>query len=50
MLDDHTLRAFARDGYIVVPESLLAAADAEIDALASEEPPPEGAGHGSCYR
>jgi ectoine hydroxylase-related dioxygenase (phytanoyl-CoA dioxygenase family) len=44
LTDDH-LRAFARDGYIlvkgVVPEQLLAAVDSEIDGLLAEDPPPD---------
>jgi ectoine hydroxylase-related dioxygenase (phytanoyl-CoA dioxygenase family) len=46
-LSDDDLRRFAADGYLlvpgVVPEPLLAAADAEIDGLV-EEPPQEGDG------
>ncbi len=44
MLSDGRLVEFARDGYLVIPsvvsEPLLAAADAEIDALLAREPPP----------
>jgi hypothetical protein len=42
------LLQFARDGYLVVPdvvpEPLLAAADAEVDGLLDEAPPAEGTG------
>jgi ectoine hydroxylase-related dioxygenase (phytanoyl-CoA dioxygenase family) len=47
-LTDADLRRFARDGYLllpgVVPESPLAAADAEIDLLINEVAPREGTG------
>ena len=47
-LNDEDLRRFARDGYIVihdvVDESLLAAADAEIDRLIEHVMPQEGDG------
>ncbi len=46
MLSDDQLRAFARDGYLVVPgavpEPLLAAVDADVDRLLAERPPPPG--------
>lgn len=46
LLTDDDLRRFATDGFLVlrdvVPESLLAAADAEIDGLISEIAPDEG--------
>ena len=46
VLSSEELRRFATDGYVVlpnvVPEHLLAAADAEIDGVLSEEPPPHG--------
>ncbi len=46
MLTEDELRTFATDGFVVVPgvvpEPLLAAADAEIDALAASDPPPPG--------
>jgi ectoine hydroxylase-related dioxygenase (phytanoyl-CoA dioxygenase family) len=46
VLDDDHLRTFARDGYLVVPgvvpEALLADADAEIDDLIASEPPQDG--------
>src|SRR5262249_50420036 len=45
-LTDEQVRAFARDGYVVVrdgvPEPLLGAADAEIDGLIADTPPNEG--------
>ena len=48
MLTDEHLRAFARDGYLVVPgvvdEALLAAADEEIDELVATRPPNMDAG------
>lgn len=48
MLTEGQLREFGRDGYLVLPgvvaERLLAAADAEIDALVAESPPPEDGG------
>jgi hypothetical protein len=47
-LTDDDLRTFAREGYLVVPEvvpeSLLAAADREIDHLIDDLPPQEGTG------
>jgi ectoine hydroxylase-related dioxygenase (phytanoyl-CoA dioxygenase family) len=47
-LSDDDLRQFARDGYLllpgVVPETLLAEADREIDGLISEASPHEGDG------
>jgi hypothetical protein len=46
VLSSEELRGFATDGYIVlpgvVPEHVLAAADAEIDGVIAEEPPPPG--------
>ena len=43
-LTDEQLREFGERGYLVIPsvvdEPLLAAADAEIDALIAAEPPP----------
>lgn len=46
MLTEEQLHAFARDGYLVVPgvvgEDLLAAADAEVDAIVAADPPPDG--------
>jgi Phytanoyl-CoA dioxygenase (PhyH) len=46
VLDEGQLREFGDKGYLVlpgvVPQSLLAAVDAEIDALATEKPPPAG--------
>lgn len=46
MLTEEQRRRFAVDGYVVVPgvvdETLLGAADAEVDALMSESPAPEG--------
>src|SRR5262245_28717090 len=45
-MTDDNLRQFASDGYLVlrelVPESLLAAADAEIDEFIAETEPDEG--------
>ena len=47
-LVEEDLRRFARDGYLVVPdvvpEPLLAAADAEVDGLLDDVPPAEGTG------
>jgi hypothetical protein len=47
-LTDEQLRQFADEGYVVVrnvvSETLLAAADAEIDGLIAETPPAEGGG------
>ena len=50
MIDEGQLREFGNKGYLVlpgvVPESLLAPVDAEIDALIAESPPPADAtGH-----
>jgi hypothetical protein len=46
MLTEEQLGEFARKGYLVLPgvvaERLLASADAEIDALVAESPPPAG--------
>jgi hypothetical protein len=46
VLSERQLREFGENGYLVlpgaVPESLLAPADAEIDALVAESPPPAG--------
>jgi hypothetical protein len=46
MLSGRQLRDFATDGFIVVPgvvpEQLLAAADAEVDATLAADPPPSG--------
>jgi ectoine hydroxylase-related dioxygenase (phytanoyl-CoA dioxygenase family) len=46
VLTDEQRRRFSRDGYVVVPaimpEELLVAADAEIDGLMAELPPPAG--------
>jgi Phytanoyl-CoA dioxygenase (PhyH) len=54
VLSEGQLREFGRSGYLVVPgvvaERLLAAADAEIDALVAESPPPAGAGFHSYAR
>ena len=48
LLTDADLREFATEGYVllrrVVPESLLAAADAEIDGLIAGTAPDEGDG------
>lgn len=47
MLTEGQLREFGSKGYLVLPgvvaERLLAPADAEIDALLAESPPPAGA-------
>ena len=47
-LRDDDLRQFGADGYVlvrdVIPESLLSAADVEIDGLINEVPPQEGDG------
>jgi hypothetical protein len=49
VLTEGQLREFGRQGYLVlkgvVPERLLASADAEIDALVAENPPPEPGFH-----
>jgi hypothetical protein len=55
MLTDDQLRTFGRSGYLVVeqvvPEHLLARADAEIDRFVADEPPPAGTvGHHSYWR
>lgn len=46
MLNDEQLRAFARDGYVVVPgavgEEYLAAAEAEAEATIAADLPPDG--------
>jgi ectoine hydroxylase-related dioxygenase (phytanoyl-CoA dioxygenase family) len=46
VLTDEQLAAFGRDGYLVVPdvvpEALLAAADAEVDAVVAADAPPAG--------
>jgi len=46
VLSDEQLGRFGRDGFLVVPdvvpEALLAAADAEVDALFAADPPPAG--------
>ena len=48
MLTEGQLREFGSKGYLVLPgvvaEQLLPAADAEIDALVAESPPPADAG------
>ncbi len=53
MLSTDQVRCFARDGYVVVPgvvpEPCLADADAEIDGIIADAPPPEGKGGPHFY-